>query len=211
MATHTGAPSAQGLTWAADHGARVANISYVGVAASSTVKSAAQYMRNKGGVVAVSAGNNGIDEGIASTTEMIVVSATDSADAKTSWSSYGSFVDLAAPGQSIYTTARGGGYQYWSGTSLASPIVAGVAALVKALRPDFTAAQVESAIFASAVDLGTAGQGLGLRFRAGQCQAAVGRRHAADRHDGADRHRLQRPLAEPSPGQSTSPSTQVTA
>ena len=44
---------AQGLTWAADNGARVANISYVGVAASSTVQSAAQYMRNKGGVVAV--------------------------------------------------------------------------------------------------------------------------------------------------------------
>ena len=149
---------AQGLTWAADHGARVANISYVGVAASSTVKSAAQYMRSKGGVVAVCAGNNGIDEGIASTDAMIVVSATDSADAKTSWSSYGSFVDVAAPGLNIYTTARGGGYQYWSGTSLASPIVAGVAALVKALRPDFTAAQVESAVFASAVDLGAAGK-----------------------------------------------------
>jgi subtilisin family serine protease len=164
---------AQGLTWAADNGARVANISYVGVAASSTVKSAAQYMRGKGGVVAVCAGNNGIDEGIAPTDEMIVVSATDPADAKTSWSSYGSFVDVAAPGANIYTTARGGGYQYWSGTSLASPIVAGVAALVKAMRPDFTAAQVESAIFASAVDLGAAGKDPVFGFGRVDAQGAV--------------------------------------
>lgn len=149
---------AQGLTWAADNGARVANISYLGVSASSTVQSAAQYMRSKGGVVVVSAGNNGIDEGLAPTDTMIVVSATDANDAKTSWSSYGSFVDVAAPGQNIYTTVRGGGYGYWWGTSFASPVVAGVAALVKARRPDFTAAQVESALFSSAVDLGAAGK-----------------------------------------------------
>ena len=150
--------TAQGLTWAADNGARVANISFLGVAASSTVQSAAQYMRNKGGVVVVSAGNNGIDEGIPSTDTMIVVSATDTADNKTSWSSYGVFVDLAAPGLGIYTTARGGGYQSASGTSFASPIVAGVAALVKGMHPEFTAAQVESALFSSAVDLGAAGK-----------------------------------------------------
>lgn len=149
---------AQGLTWAADNGARVANVSYVGVAASSTVQSAANYMRNKGGVVVVCAGNNGKDEGIASTDSMIVVSATNSSDAKASWSSYGSFVDLAAPGESIYTTSRGGGYQYWSGTSLASPVVAGAAAMIKSLRPELTAPQIESALFTSSVDLGTAGK-----------------------------------------------------
>jgi hypothetical protein len=148
---------AQGLIWAADHGARVANISYVGVSASATVQSAAQYLRSKGGVVVVCAGNNGIDEGVDPTDAMIVVSATDANDVKTSWSSFGSFVDLAAPGQNIYTTARGGGYQYWWGTSLASPVVAGVAALIKGNRPEFTAAQVELALFASAVDLGAGG------------------------------------------------------
>jgi subtilisin family serine protease len=126
---------AQGLTWAADHGARVANISYA-VTVSSTVQSAAQYMRSKGGVVVVSAGNNGIEETTAPTDTMITVAATDSNDAKTSWSSYGAAVDLAAPGLNIYTTSRGGSYGYWWGTSLSSPIVAGVAALVKAWRPD---------------------------------------------------------------------------
>ena len=149
---------AQGLTWAADNGARIANISYVGVAASSTVQSAANYLRSKGGLVVVCAGNNGKDEGIAANDSMIVVSATNSGDSKTSWSSYGSFVDLAAPGDSIYTTNVGGGYKAWSGTSLASPVVAGAAAMIKAMRPDFTPTQIEAALYAGAVDLGTAGK-----------------------------------------------------
>src|SRR5690349_11379843 len=54
---------AQGLTYAADNGARVANISYSGFAGSSTVQNAAQYMKNKGSLVTIAAGNNGIDEG----------------------------------------------------------------------------------------------------------------------------------------------------
>jgi subtilisin family serine protease len=164
---------AQGLTWAADQGARVANISYGGVAASSTVQSAAQYMRNKGGVVAVSAGNNAKDEGIAPTDTMIVVSATDSTDARASWSSWGTFVDLAAPGVRIYTTSRGGSYGNWSGTSLASPIVAGVAALIKAKRPDFTAAQIESSLFSSAVDLGSVGKDSTFGFGRVNAEAAL--------------------------------------
>ncbi len=149
---------AQGLTWAADNGARVANISYVGVAGSSTVQSAANYMRGKGGVVVVAAGNNAKDEGIPSTDSMIVVSATNSSDSRASFSSWGAFVDLAAPGEYIYTTTRGGGYQYWNGTSLASPVVAGAAAMIKTIRPGFTAAQVETALFAGADDLGAAGR-----------------------------------------------------
>jgi subtilisin family serine protease len=148
---------AQGVTWAADHGARVANISYA-VGSSSAVQSAAQYMRSKGGVVVVSAGNNGVAESTAPSDTMIIVSATDSTDVRTSWSSYGSFVDLAAPGYNIYTTVRGGGYGYWWGTSFAAPIVSGVAALVKSLRPDFSAAQVESTLFSSALDLGAVGK-----------------------------------------------------
>lgn len=148
---------AQGVTWAADHGAKVANISYA-VGSSSTVQSAAQYMRGKGGVVVVSAGNTGTADTTAPSDTMIIVSATDSTDTVTSWSTYGSFVDLAAPGYYIYTTMVGGGYGYWWGTSFSSPVVAGVAALVKSRRPDFSAAQTESTLFSSALDLGVAGK-----------------------------------------------------
>jgi thermitase len=149
---------AQGLTWAADQGARVANISYAGVAGSASVQSAAQYMKNKGGLVVVCAGNNGIDEGLPLSTTMIPVSATDSTDTKASWSSFGNFVAMSAPGSGIWTTAVGGGYKSGNGTSYASPVTAGVVALMMAAQPTLTAAQVESLLYATATDLGAAGR-----------------------------------------------------
>jgi len=163
---------AAGIKWAADHGARVANISYA-VTGSPTIQSAAQYMRSKGGVVVVSAGNDGIDTGVAPTDTMITVSATDTTDAKTSWSNYGTAIGLAAPGVHIYTTNRGGGYGYCVGTSFASPIVAGVAALIIARRPDLTAAQVASVLFGSADDLGTVGKDTFFGYGRVNAQAAV--------------------------------------
>lgn len=162
---------AQGLTYAADQGARVANISYVGVAGSSSVQSAAQYMKNKGGLVVVCAGNNGINENITPTTTMIPVSATDSNDAKASWSSFGSFVAVSAPGVGIWTTARSGSYEAWSGTSLASPVAAGVVANMMAARPALGAAQIESLLFSSATDLGSAGRD--IYFGHGRVNAAA--------------------------------------
>lgn len=148
---------ASALTWAADRGARVANISFYGVETSSSARSAAQYMRNKGGLVVTSAGNYGVEETIAPSDTMITVSATDSNDNKASWSSYGSFVDVAAPGTSIYSTVNGGGYGSVSGTSFSSPITAGVVALMMSANPALSPADLEKALYSSALDLGTAG------------------------------------------------------
>ncbi len=168
---------AQAITWAADNGARVANVSF-GAAGSAAVQNAAQYMKGKGGLVFVSAGNNGVDEQFAPTTSLIAVSATDSADLLAGWSSYGGFVSLAAPGADIYTTTRSGGYGAWSGTSFSSPVAAGVAALVMAARPALDASQVESLLFAQAVDRGAPGRdpyyGWGRVNAAASVQAAVG-------------------------------------
>jgi len=149
---------ASGLTYAADHGARVANISYNGVAGSSSIMSAANYMKGKNGLVFVAAGNNNIDENITSDGSMIVVSATDTNDVKASFSSWGAFVTLSAPGTSIVTTDSSGGYSTWQGTSFSSPLSAGVAALVMAERPDLSGAQVQSLLYSTAVDLGAAGR-----------------------------------------------------
>jgi len=147
---------AQGINWAADHGAKVANISY-GASGSSTVQSAAQYMRNKGGVVMVSAGNSGVLENVAANDSLLSVAATNSSDQRTSWSSYGSYVDISAPGLSIYTTLRGGGYGNVSGTSLSSPIVAATAALMISANNRLSPVEIDQILKGTAVDLGTAG------------------------------------------------------
>ena len=147
----------QGITYAADNGARIANASFGGIAGSASIQNAAQYMKNKGGLVFVSAGNNGVDENITPTTTLIAVSATDEWDNRTSWSSYGNFVSLAAPGIT-YTTRTGASYGQAMGTSFSSPLAAGVAALVMSANPSLGSAEVEKVLFSTAADLGAAGR-----------------------------------------------------
>jgi subtilisin family serine protease len=162
IAADTGTASwsaaAQGLTYAADRGVRVANISYSGAARSASVVSAAQYMKDRGGLVFVSAGNTGTTSTGTPVSSMIIVSATTSSDTLASWSTYGSPISLSAPGAGVYTTTKGGGYVSENGTSFASPVAAGVAALVWAANPGLSSSQVEGILFATAVDLGAAGR-----------------------------------------------------
>src|SRR5215813_9168202 len=132
---------ASGITWAADHGAKVANLSYA-AAGSSTVVSAAQYAMSKGMIVILAAGNCGCFDSTAASPYIVSVSATDSSDNLASWSSQGNFVDISAPGVSSYTTSNGGGYSAPSGTSLASPIVAGVAGLMMSANPSLSPSNV---------------------------------------------------------------------
>jgi len=168
---------ASGLTWAADHGARIANISYASVPSSYAVQSAADYLRSKGGLLFVSAGNYNRDEGFTPTTTMIPVSATAANDTRASFSSYGAFVALSAPGAGIYTTVNGGGYGGVNGTSFSSPIAAAVGALVMSANPSLTADQVQDILFSTAVDLGTPGRdiyyGYGRVNAAGAVTAAL--------------------------------------
>ena len=147
---------ASGLIWAADHGARVANISYAATG-SSTVSSAASYFQTRGGVVTVSAGNSSIFDASPDNPYVLTVSATGSNDALASWSNTGNNIDVAAPGVGIYTTNRGGGYGSWSGTSFSAPVVAGVAALVLSANPYLSAAEVQGVLKQSADDLGPSG------------------------------------------------------
>ncbi len=165
---------ASGITWAADHGARIANVSFVGIAGSAAVKSAARYMKGKGGLVFISAGNNNVDENVAPDDAFIIVSSTDSDDRKSSFSSWGSFVSLTAPGSGIWSTNNALGYSAWNGTSFASPVAAGVAGLMMAARPDMASDQIESLLFATSVDLGTVGRDTVFGHGRVNAAAAVG-------------------------------------
>lgn len=150
---------ANAMTYAADHGARVINISISGTSASSTLQSAVNYAWSKGVVVVAAAGNGASSAPMypAACDNVVAVSATDQGDNFASFSSFGTWVDLSAPGTPILTTNRGGGYGWWQGTSFSSPIVAATAALVLSVRPSLSNTAVVQLLEQNADDLGTPG------------------------------------------------------
>lgn len=136
---------ANGINWAVSNGAKVINMSLGQRVSSRTLETAVNNAWNAGAVIVAAAGNAGTQAKIypGAYPNVIAVAATDNNDAKASFSSYGAnWVDVAAPGVNVYSTFpnhtfvlgtqnnRSMGYDIASGTSMASPIVAGVAALV---------------------------------------------------------------------------------
>ncbi|MBP9699522.1 MAG: S8 family serine peptidase [Elusimicrobia bacterium] len=149
---------ATGIVYAADHGARVANLSYASSCGANPIIDAARYLRSKKGVLVVAAGNESEEVFDTASADVTCVSATDSSDAIASFSNYGNLIDISAPGQSIYATDNGGGYSAVSGTSFSAPNTAGVYALMISANPLLTSSQLDSFLFSSADDLGTPGK-----------------------------------------------------
>jgi hypothetical protein len=154
---------AKGLVYAADKGAKVACISWQ-IFNGTTLTSAAKYFTDKGGLVIAAAGNTGKYENYVDNPYILTVSATNKTDYITTWSSYGPYVDLSAPGAGIFTLIPGWqatsydyAYGYWSGTSFSTPIVTGLAALIFSTNPNLTPKQVEQILKSTAVDLGEPG------------------------------------------------------
>lgn len=146
---------ASGLSWAADHGARVANVSYY-VTGSKTISSAAKYFQSKGGVVVAAAGNFGTTETVPDDPYILTIGATDDQDVIYYYSNRGNNLDLVAPGNNT-TTLLGGLYGAGGGTSFAAPVVAGVAALMFSINPSLTPAAVTDLLKQNADDLGPVG------------------------------------------------------
>ena len=158
-----------GIIWAADHGATVINMSVGGFPYAQYVQDAVDYAWSKGVVLVGAAGNNGREETFypASFNNVISVSATQRDDEFASWSSFGANVDVSAPGASVQTTNctvctyadhnTWGDHTYISGTSFATPNVAGTIALIRARFPAESPAQVASRLISSVDDRGYAG------------------------------------------------------
>jgi PKD repeat protein len=157
---------ANALTYMGDQGVQVSSNSWGSTAASTTFNSAIDYAVSRGVVFVAAAGNSGSCTNCVSypwkdrPNSVIVVSATDSNDAFASFSSQGPEVDVSAPGVNIlstYTSATNS-YTTMSGTSMATPHVAGVAALLKTLHPTWGYAEIDNRLKTTAHDLGTAGK-----------------------------------------------------
>jgi thermitase len=133
-----------GMIWAVDNGAHILSMSLGGSGGSQAQLDAVNYAWNNGRLVVVAAGNDGTDAPSypAFYPNAIAVAATDEADTLTSFSQYGSWVDIAAPGARVYSTYIGGLYMSLSGTSMACPHVSGAAALVWSHAPQLTNQQL---------------------------------------------------------------------
>ena len=153
----TYANTATGVIWAVDHGAQVINLSLGGTGEATVLEDAINYAHSKGAVVVAAAGNTGINFVLypARYPNVIAVARTDSSN---NWdgSNYGPEVDLAAPGNSIYSTAIGG-YDYKSGSSMATGFVSGLAAILKGISSDTSPDTIESQMESTALDIEFAG------------------------------------------------------
>ena len=124
---------ANGITYAADHGAKVINLS-LGGSGSATLQNAVDYAWNKNVFLACAAGNDNTSSTAsaypAAYANCFAVASTNSSDVRSSFSNYGTWVKVAAPGENIYSTWINSGYNTISGTSMATPHAAGLAGLL---------------------------------------------------------------------------------
>ena len=169
---------AQAIVYATDQGARIVSISLGSGSDTSTLRSAVQYATARNVLVVVAAGNCGSDTPLnprcgslnevsfpAAYTEALAVGATDADDSRATFSTSGAYVDVSAPGRRIvsttptYATKVGTlNYAAFSGTSQATPFVAGIGALIWTRDPSLTAQQVRERIVSTVDDLGAAGR-----------------------------------------------------
>jgi thermitase len=148
---------ASGITYAADHGAKVLNLSLGGPEKSELLRAAIDYASAKGAIVTCAAGNEASDElGYPARYDSCVsVGATDISDSHAEFSNVGAGLDISAPGVGILSSTMGGAFDSWDGTSMASPQVAGAAALLASQGLGRRA--VVGALTSTAHDLGAAG------------------------------------------------------
>jgi thermitase len=149
---------ADGIINATDCGAKIISMSLGGYGDSELLHDAVKYAYEAGVLVIAAAGNDNTNTKLypAGYDEVIAVAATDQYDNKASFSNWGDWIELAAPGVDIYSTVPWG-YESWSGTSMATPHVSGVAALVWSQYPNKTRDWVRLWLRYTADDLGDEG------------------------------------------------------
>lgn len=159
---------ADAIRYAVDNGAKVLNNSWGPSGrddSDPTIENAIRYAHSKEAIVIFAAGNSNDDARYyygGNSPYTICVAAVDSNFNRASFSNYGSVVDISAPGVSIKSTVPNGGYSNKSGTSMASPHIAGLAALILSKNPAFTYDQVLSKMKTTAIPVNASNIGAGV-------------------------------------------------
>jgi serine protease len=150
---------AEGITYAADQGAEVINMSLGGSDPTGTLAAAVEYAYGKGSTLVAASGNSGTETLMhpAAHEKVIAVGSLRDATNLSAFSNYGSGLSLVAPGENIYSTRLGGGYTSSSGTSMSAPFVAGLAAMLSGIDASLSPAQIQDIMEQTAVDLGDPG------------------------------------------------------
>ncbi|OVE75275.1 hypothetical protein BVX98_07995 [bacterium F11] len=168
---------ADAIRYATDEGADVINIS-LGGEADSTVEIALNYAELNGVVLIAAAGNEATSNSQfsypAAYDNVMAVAATDRNDQLGTFSNFGSWVQISGPGVAIRSTlpVQDGSYAFWSGTSMASPMVAGIAGLVLAQYPSLTDDEVYQRLLDSTEDIDSLNPGFGGQLGAGRVNVA---------------------------------------
>lgn len=165
----TEADAAAGIIWAADHGAKIINMSFGGYDDMPVEEDAVAYAWNAGCVLVGASGNDGASQDFfpAAYDQVIATGASNEygerctdADWGEGGSNYGSYLDVMAPGNEIMSTywdTSGGSYNFASGTSAAAPFVSGTAALLMSHQPTWTNLEIVNQIKLTCKDMETTG------------------------------------------------------
>ncbi|WP_299818701.1 S8 family serine peptidase [uncultured Pontibacter sp.] len=164
-----------GIIYAISQGARVVSMSYGGTGFSQTVQNIINEGTANGVVFVAAAGNDNIETKHypAAYDNVIAVASTDASDLKSSFSNYGTWVDISAPGSGILSTVTAndgtnGAYTSYNGTSMSTPMVAGMVALMLSENPNLTPQAITQILKATADPLeGVAGQSAALAGKLG--------------------------------------------
>jgi subtilisin family serine protease len=167
---------AKGIRYAADQGADIINFSVGFKVKDSFIEDAIKYAKNKGVFVVVSAGNDGINCDNSSPSGdngAYTVSSLNQENERSVFSNFGNSVKISAPGEEILSTVPNGDYEYKNGTSMAAPIVAGVAALIMEENPNLSADDVADILDKTAVDIMNKGKDVDTGYGLVDAYAAV--------------------------------------
>ena len=161
---------AEAILFAVENGATVINLSLGTVEESDLLEDVLEEAAESGVIVVAAAGNLGTTQAMYPAADecALGVTAIGPIDTKSSFASYGDWIALAAPGESIYSPFPGSGYAWWSGTSMATPFVAGQVALLLSYDPSLDIVDAANLLGGTAQSLATANPGLDGLLGAGK-------------------------------------------